>query len=246
VRGLEIGVADGVVDDVGALPRRQLTHARGDIGGGGIDHLDRRTRIALIRFALADDADRARAVPCCDLHRGLAYLAVDAHHQHGFACFRHAGAAQAFHRGDKGHADAGRLFPGNRARLVDDRLRLDHEVRGMGAVATNAEIAGRAEHVAAHPVGGAIDDNPGVVAARRAREHGVRHQAGGGLDIRRIDRRRLDLDQQLVQRARQRAPLDDGRDPSHILGLCRQANAARFGRNRRAIGLLRSGLHGRP
>src|ERR1700752_2796192 len=33
---------------------------------------------------------------------------------------RHAGRAQAFHRGEKGHADAGRLLPRNRARLVDD------------------------------------------------------------------------------------------------------------------------------
>ena len=67
--------------------------------------------MAFIRLGLAHDADHARAVPGRDLYRRLPDLAADAHDKHGLPRFRDAGAAQAFHRGDEGHADAGRLFP---------------------------------------------------------------------------------------------------------------------------------------
>src|SRR5207245_9670169 len=118
---------------------------------GGVDDIDGRIGMALIRLALAHDADHARAVPARDLHRRLPDLAVDAHDQHGLAGLRDAGAAQAFHGGDERHADAGGLLPGNALRLLHHRFRLDHEVRGMGAVAADAEIAGRAEHLAPDP-----------------------------------------------------------------------------------------------
>ena len=64
------------------------------------------------------------------------------------AGLRHAGAAQTFHRGDEGNADAGRLLPRNRLRFFDHGLALDHQMRGVGAVASDAEIAGGAEHLA--------------------------------------------------------------------------------------------------
>src|SRR5437773_2778208 len=97
--------------------------------------------MALIRLALAQDADHARAVPARDLHRRLPDLAVDAHDQHDLAALRNAGTTQAFHGGDEGHADASSLLPGNALRLLHHRFRLDHEARGMGAVAADAEIA---------------------------------------------------------------------------------------------------------
>ena len=111
VRGLEIGIADRVEHDVGALAAGEFAHARRDIGRGGVDDLDLRIGMALIRLGPAHHADHARAVPARDLHRRLPDLAVDAHHQHGLARLGNAGAAQAFHRGDEGHADAGGLFP---------------------------------------------------------------------------------------------------------------------------------------
>ena len=228
VRGLKIGIADGVVDDVGALAAGEFAHARGDIDGGSVDHLDLRVGMSLIRLAPARHADGAGAVPGRDLHGGLPDLAVDAHDQHGIARLRHAGAAQAFHRGDEGNADAGRLLPRNRFRLFDHGLALDHQMRGMGAVAADAEIAGGAEHLAADPVRGTIDHDAGIVAAGRAREYGIGHQAGGGLDVGGIDGRGLDLDQQVVFAARQRVPLDHRRDRSGIVGLRQQAHAARL------------------
>ena len=44
----------------------------------------------------------------------------------------------------------------------------------MGAVAANAEIAGRAEYVAAEPFERTIDDDAGEIAPRRAREYRIR------------------------------------------------------------------------
>ena len=125
VRGLEIGIADRVEHDVGALAAGKFAHMRRDVGCGGIDDLDRRIGMALIRLGPAHDPDHARTVPARDLRHRLPDLAVDAHHQHGLPRFRDAGAAHAFHRGDEGHADAGGLVPGNRPGLVDDGLGLN-------------------------------------------------------------------------------------------------------------------------
>ena len=48
--------------------------------------------------------------------------------------------------------------------------------------------------------GRAVDHHAGIVAARRARKHRIGHQPGRGLDVGRIDRGGLDLDQHLVWR----------------------------------------------
>ena len=151
VRGLKIGIADGIEHDVGALAAGEFAHARRDVGRGGIDDFDGRIGVAFVCFVPAHHADHPRAVPARDLYRRLPDLAVDAHDQHGLACLGDAGAPQAFHRGDKGHADAGGLLPGNARGLLHHGVGLDHEMRGMGAVTANAEIAGRAEHLAPDP-----------------------------------------------------------------------------------------------
>ena len=165
--------------------------------------------MSLIGLVLAHHADHARPVPARDLHRGLADLAVDAHHQHGLAGHRDSGAPKTFHRGDEGHADAGRLFPGNAVRLVDDRLELDGQMRRMCAVAANAEIAGGAEYLAPDRARRAVDHHAGIVAAGRAREYRIRHQPGRGLHVGWIDGCGLELDQQVIFAARQRVRLDN-------------------------------------
>ena len=111
-------------------------------------------------------------------------------------------------------------------------------MRGVGAVAPDAEVARRAEHLAPDPIGRAVDHDPRIVAAGGARKYRVSHQAGGGLDVGWIDRRRLDLDQQLVRGPRQRTPLDRGRERSRIISLRRQAHAARLDGNRRTVRFL--------
>jgi hypothetical protein len=143
-------------------------------------------------------------------HRRLPDLAVDAHHEHGLARFGDAGAAQAFHRGDERHADAGGLLPGNAGGFLHDSLGFDHEMRGVGAVAANAEIAGGAEHLAPDPSRRPADHDARIVAPRCAWKYRIGHQPGRGLDVGRIDRRGPDLDQQVVVAARQRVGLDIG------------------------------------
>jgi hypothetical protein len=69
---------------------------------------------------------------------------------------------------------------------------------GMRAVAANTEIAGRAEHLATDPSPWPVNHDTGIVAPRRAREDGVRHQPGRGLDVGWVDGRGLDFDQQIV------------------------------------------------
>ena len=72
---------------------------------------------------------------------------------------------------------------------------------GVAAVAPDAEVARRAEHLAPDHLWQAVDDHARVVAAGRARKHCISHEAGRGFHVGRIDRRRLDLDQHLVGRA---------------------------------------------
>jgi hypothetical protein len=90
-------------------------------------------------------------------------------------------------------------------RLLHHGIGLDGQMRGVGAVAPDPEIARRAEHLAADGAGRAVDHDPGVVAAGRARKYRVGHQAGRGLDVGGIDRRRLDLDQHFIDGPRQPA-----------------------------------------
>ena len=125
VRGLEIGIANRVEHDVGALAAGQFANACRDIGGGSVDHLDRRIGVTFIGLAPADDADDAGAVPARDLRHRPTDLAVDAQDQHGVVRLRNAGAAEAFHRGDEGPADAGGSFPRKILGLFDQRLGLD-------------------------------------------------------------------------------------------------------------------------
>src|SRR5438132_5158070 len=99
-------------------------------------------------------------------------------------------------------------------------------MRGMRTVAANTEIAGGAEHLAPDPALRTVDHNARIVAARCAREYGVRHQPGRGFHIIWIDRRGLELDQQIILAARQRVRLDDRRDRRGIGGLRRQADTA--------------------
>ena len=198
VRRLEIGIADGVVDDVGALAEVSSRTRAATSVAGSIDHLDRRIGVAFICFGLAHHADDARAAPGRDLHGGLADLAVDAHHEHGFVRLRQAGAAQAFHRRDKGHADAGGLFPGNRLWVSPPRLRARPPDAWHGCRRGGCRDRRRSRTPRARSSRGAVDDNAGIVAAGRARKDGIGHQAGGSLHVGRIDRRRLHLDQQFV------------------------------------------------
>src|SRR4029078_5349989 len=105
--------ADRVEHNVGALAAGEFAHARCDIGSGGVDDFQFRIGVAFISLVPTHHADHASTVPARDLYSGLPDLAVDAHDEHGLARFGNAGATQAFHRGDEGHADPGGLLPGN-------------------------------------------------------------------------------------------------------------------------------------
>ena len=109
----------------------------------------------------------------------------------------------------------------------------------MGAVTANAEIARGAEHLAPDPAGRTVDHDSSIVPARRARKYRVGHRAGSGFDIGRIDGRRLEFDQHLVGRARQRTPLDPRREQGRGVGLGREAHAARLDRKRPTVWLFR-------
>jgi len=244
VRRLKIGIADGIEHDVGALAVRQLANARRDISRGGVDHVNPGIGVTLVGLACAHHTDHARAVPARDLHRGLPDLAVNAHHQHRLVLAWHAGAAKAFHRRDKGNADPGGLIPRQVFRFFHDSIGFNREMRGMGAVAPDAEIARRAEHVAPDPIGWAIDHDARVIATGRARKYGVSHQAGRGLDVGRIHGRRRDFDQHLVRGPRQRAPLDRRRQRCRIVSLRQQAQAARLDHNRLTMVFFGSWRHG--
>ena len=232
MRRLKIGIADGVEDDVGALPRGEFADARGDIRHRGIDDFDMGIGVALIGLALAHHADHARAAPACDLHGGLAYLAIDAHHQHGLVLVGHAGAPETFHRGDEGNPDPGGLLPRQIFRLRYHRIGFNSKMRGMGAVAPDPEIARRAEHLASDPAGWTVDDGTRVIAAGRARKHRVSHQAGRRLDVGRIDGRRPPLDHQFMRGPRQRTPLDRRCERSRVVSLRGEPHAARLDRDR--------------
>ena len=98
----------------------------------------------------------------------------------------------------------------------------------MRAVAADAEITGGAEHLAADRAGRPVDHHAGVVAAGRAREDGIGHQPGRGLDVGRIDGGGLHLDQEIIRTARERMTLDNWRNRSRIFGLGIEANATRL------------------
>ena len=235
MRRLKIGIADRVEHDVGALAIGELADACCNIRARRVDHVDFGTGVALIGFVLAHHADRARALPARDLYRGLTDLAVDTHHQHGFVLVGHSGAAKAFHRGDERNANAGRLLPRQVLWFLDHRIGFNNKMRGVGAVAPDPKVARRAEYLTADHIGRTIDHGSCVVAAGRARKHRVGHQTGGGLDVGRIDGRRLELDQHLVRGPRQPVPLDCERERSRIVNPVRQPHAARLNGNRRII-----------
>ena len=198
------------------LPFGQFAHPRGDVGGGRIDDLDRPVGMALVSLVLADDADHPCAAPGRKLRRGLADLAVQPHDQNGVLRRRHAGAAKSLDRGHERHADAGGFFHRDGSGFLDQRRRLDNQMRRVGAVAADAEIAGRAEHLAADPFRRAIDHDAGKIAPRRARENRIGHQAGRGLDVGGIDAGRLDFHDHVIRPARQRALLDRRRERRRV------------------------------
>ena len=190
-----------------------------------IDHLDGPIGMSRVSLRLARHADHARAAPARDLHGGLSDLAGHAEYQHRLVPVRHPRAPKAFDRRDERHADPGGFSPRQVLWFLDDRVGLDNEMRGMGAVAPDSEIAGRSEHFAADRAGRTIDHHTGVVASRSARKDRVRHQPGRRLDVGRIDGSRLDLDQHLSVAARQRPPLDNRRHFGRRLGLDVQPSA---------------------
>ena len=79
--GLEVGAADGVVDDVGAVAAGALAHVGGDVGGRGVDHLDRAARMPDVGLRRALHAEHLGARHGRELDRGLADLAVGAEHE---------------------------------------------------------------------------------------------------------------------------------------------------------------------
>src|SRR6185312_1986124 len=71
-----------------------------------------------------------------------------------------------------------------------------------------------------------VDDDAGIVPSRGARKHGIGHQTRRGLDIGWIDGSSPDLDQHLVDPARQRVPLDRRHERLRILRLGIEPHAA--------------------
>src|SRR5665213_1242797 len=176
VRRLEIGIADGVEYDIGALAVGEFADTRHNIRSRCVDDCNAGVGVTLIRFVLAHHADHARAIPSCDLHCGLPYLAVDPHYQHGLARSRDSGAPETLHRGDEGNADPGSLLPRQIFRLFHHGFGLDGEMRAVGTVAPDPEITRRAEHLATDPTRRTVQYEPGLVATGRAREYRVGHQ----------------------------------------------------------------------
>ncbi len=78
--------------------------------------------------------------------------------------------------------------------MLDQGRRLYDNVGGVSAIAPNAKVAGRAEHLPSQPLGGTVDNNAGKIAPRRTGEDGIGHQAGCCLDVGGVDPCRLDLD----------------------------------------------------
>ena len=75
---------------------------------------------------------------------------------------------------------------------------VDDEMRGMRAVAPDAELAARAPDFLAQEVGGSLHHDSGPVPARRARPDRVRHRAQRRLHVGRIDAGRTDFDDHLI------------------------------------------------
>ena len=101
-------------------------------------------------------------------------------------------------------------------------------MRGVGAVAADAEISGGAEHLAADRIGRPVNHHAGIIAAGRAGEDGIGHQPGRSLHIGRVDRGGPYLDQEILRTAREHMTLDQRRDRRSIIGLGIEADAARF------------------
>jgi hypothetical protein len=98
----------------------------------------------------------------------------------------------------------------------------------MRAVAADAEIARRAEHRLAEQVRRAVNDQPGKIAAGRARERRIRHQSDRRLHVRRVHRGCLDLDQRIVRvRSPKRQLRDARRDRGRVGCLGVEAQARR-------------------
>src|SRR5258705_2514852 len=184
VRRIEVGIANRVEHDVGTAAVGQLPDPGRNIPGARIDDLDRSVGVAFISLVLAHDADHFCSAPAGKLGGRLADLAVKSNDKNGLVRTGHPGPAKAFQRRDERHPDPRRLFHRYILRLFHQRRRFDDKMRRMRAVTADAEIARRAEDLAAQPLVRTLDDDTRKVAAWRPRENGIRHQAGGRLDIR--------------------------------------------------------------
>ena len=141
-----------------------------------------------IGFGAAGGAEHAGAAPGRDLCRGLPHLAVDAHDENHLAGMREPHAAEALGGSGEWDANPGRFLHSDAGRFGQQGGGLYQQVRGMGAVLPDAEVAGGAEHDLPDKLRRTREHRASKVAARRAGEDGVRHHPKRRLHIGRVDR----------------------------------------------------------
>ncbi len=203
VRRGEVGAADGVVDNIRAMPvGRRADHGCHVVGR--VDGADRRAGITGIGRIAAGDREHTRPVHRGDLHGGLADPAVAAHDHDHLARTWHAGATKSLLRRNKRDTQRAGLRQRQGVRAGDQCVVGQHQVPGVGAVAGDAQVPAGPEYFLPDQFPRPLAHHAGPVAARRARPERVRHGAERSLHVAGVDRRVVHLDQNLVVFARQR------------------------------------------
>ena len=171
----EIGAADRIEDDIGAVPAGRLPHPLGDVAIRGPEHRHLPGRVAAVSAGPALDAEDPRAGGGGDLGRGLTDLAVPAEHEDDVRPLDGARLAKTDIGGDERHPDGAGLRQADGRRLLPQAGRRDHEALRMAAVALNAEFAAGAPNFAADGSFG-----PSTTTPAKSRP-GVRGQTACGM-----------------------------------------------------------------